>query len=256
MGIIMAVTIKEKAVAFLISFETGDRDIVENWVSENYTPHYPDIGNGKNALLDFFDQMQTMDIKVDIRRAIEDGNYVVVHSEYTGPMIVMDILRFENGKIVEHWANGQEKIENTVSGHSMIDGNTEIKDHEKTIDNKALLKELVDDVFIGGDYDKMSTLFDDDNYIQHNPNFADGLSGLLKGLEKMAKNGQEMKFTRNHMILGEGNFVLSVSEGRYGGDHVSFYDLFRMENGKFVEHWDVIEPIQPLEKWKNQNGKF
>jgi len=72
----------------------------------------------------------------------------------------------------------------------------------------------------------------------------------------MAKNGQEMKFTRNHMILGEGNFVLSVSEGRYGGDYVSFYDLFRMENGKFVEHWDVIEPIQPREKWKNQNGKF
>jgi predicted SnoaL-like aldol condensation-catalyzing enzyme len=77
------------------------------------------------------------------------------------------------------------------------------------------------------------------------------VSGLLKGLEKMAKNGQEMKFTRNHMILNERNFVLSVSEGRYSGDYVSFYDLFRMENGKFVEHWDVIEPIKPLEEWKN-----
>ena len=60
-----------------------------------------------------------------------------------------------------------------------------------------------------------------------------------------------MKFTRNHMILGEGNFVLSVSEGSYSGDHVSFYDLFRMENGKFIEYWDVIEPIKPLEEWKN-----
>lgn len=252
----MALTNKERAMAFLISFETGDREMIENGVSENYTPHYPDIGDGKNALLDFFDQIQTMELKVNVRRALEDGEYVAVHSEYSGPMIVIDILRFEDGKIVEHWANGQDKIEKTASGHSMIDGSTEIKDIEKTNDNKALLKELVDDVFIGGDYGKMSLLFDDDNYTQHNPNFADGLLGLLKGLEEMAKKGQEMKFTKNHMILGEGNFVLSVSEGNYNGEHVSFYDLFRINKGKFVEHWDVIEPIKSLEEWKNQNGKF
>ena len=132
----------------------------------------------------------------------------------------------------------------------------QIKDHEKTKENKALLKELVDDVFIGGKYEKMANLFDDDDYIQHNPNFADGLSGLLKGLEDMAKKGMEMKFTKNYMILGEGNFVLSVNEGYWSGNHVSFFDLFRMEKGKFVEHWDVIEPIKPPEEWKNKNGKF
>ena len=251
-----AITNKERAIAFIISFETGDRQIIENWVSEDYIPHYPDIETGKDALLDFFDQIQKMDISIDIRRAIEDGDYVAVHSEYTGPLIVFDVFRFENGKIVEHWASAQEKIEKTVSGHTMIDGSTEIKDKEKTIENKALLKELVDDVFIGGDYGKMSNLFEDDNYIQHNPWFSDGLSGLIKGLEEMAKKGMEMKFTKNHMILGEGNFVLSVSEGYWRGEHVSFFDLFRIENGKFVEHWDVIETIKPPEEWKNQNGKF
>lgn len=250
------ITNKERAIAFLISFETGDRNIIENWVSDNYTPHYPDIRTGKEALLDFFDQMQTMEIRVDIQRAMEDGDYVAVHSQYTGPMIVFDLFRFEDGKIVEHWASGQDEIEKTASGHSMIDGSSEIEDRKKTIENKAILKELVDDVFIGGEYDKMAILFDDDNYIQHNPNFADGVSGLLKGLEDMAKKGMEMKFTKNHMILGEGNFVLSVSEGYWSGDHVSFFDLFRMENGKFVEHWDVIEPIKPPEEWKNKNGKF
>jgi predicted SnoaL-like aldol condensation-catalyzing enzyme len=39
---------------------------------------------------------------------------------------------------------------------------------EKTAGNKVLLKKLVLDVFISGDYDKMSNFFDDDNYIQHN----------------------------------------------------------------------------------------
>lgn len=184
--------------------------------------------------------MQQMDIKLDVKRAIIDGDYVAIHSESTGPMIVFDIFRFEYGKIAEHWANTQEKI----------------KDLEKTIENKSILSELVEDVFIGGDYDKMSSFFDDDNYIQHDPRFADGLSGLLKGLEEMGKEGMEMKFTKNHMILGEGNFVLSVSEGYWSSEHVSFYYLFRMENGKFVEHWDVIEPILPPEEWKNTNGKL
>ena len=82
---------------------------------------------------------------------------------------------------------------------------------EKTAGNKVLLKKLVLDVFISGDYDKMSNFFDDDNYIQHNSWFADELSGLLSGLEEMAKQGNEMKFTKNYMILGEGNMVLSVN---------------------------------------------
>ena len=252
----MGKTNREKAISFLKSSETGDTEFVKKWVSENYTPHYPSINTGREALLEFYDQLKDMDIKLEIKRVIHDGDYVAVHSGYTGPMVVIDIFRFENGKIVEHWANTQENIKETISGHTMLDGSTKITDLEKTAENKSLLKELIEDVFIGGDYDTMPRFFDDDKYIQHNPRFADGLSGLVKGLEKMAEEGMEMKFTRNHMILGEGNFVLSVTEGFYNGEHVSFYDLFRIENSKFVEHWDVIEPIIPSTEWKNQNGKF
>jgi predicted SnoaL-like aldol condensation-catalyzing enzyme len=200
--------------------------------------------------------VEDMDIKLEIKRIIEDGNYVALHSGYTGPMVVIDIFRFDDGKIVDHWANTQNSVEETVSGHTMLDGSTQIKDLDKTAENKTLLKELVEDVFIVRDYNKMSSFFDDDNYIQHNPRFVDGLSGLVKGLEEMAKKGMEMKFIKNYMILGEGNFVSSVNEGFYNGEHVSFFDIFRIENSKFVEHWDVIEPIVPSEKWKNQNGKF
>ena len=252
----MEKTNREKAIAFLKSSETGDKEFVNKWVSENYTPHYPSIKTGRDALLEFYDQLKDMDVKLDIMRVIEDENYVAVHSGYTGPMVVIDIFRFEDGKIVEHWANTQDNVEKTVSGHTMLDGSTQIKDLDKTAENKMLLKELVEDVFIGGDYNKMPSFFDGDKYIQHNPKFPDGLSGLVSGLEEMAKQGREMKFTRNYMILGEGNFVLSVNEGYYNGEHVSFYDIFRIENSKFVEHWDVIEPIIPSKDWKNQNGKF
>lgn len=57
-------------------------------------------------------------------------------------------------------------------------------------------------------------------------------------------------------MLGEGNFVLTMSEGLFAGKQVSFYDLFRVEAGKIAEHWDTIEAIPPRDQWKNNNGKF
>ena len=94
-------------------------------------------------------------------------------------------------------------------------------------------------------------------YLQHNTAVADGLDGLGVALKYFADNGLVMEYDNLHMIIGEGNFVLTVSEGKFGkGDHVAFYDLFRIEDGLIVEHWDVIQNIPPQGEWKNQNGKF
>jgi predicted SnoaL-like aldol condensation-catalyzing enzyme len=57
-------------------------------------------------------------------------------------------------------------------------------------------------------------------------------------------------------VLGEGNFVLVTSEGSFGGKSTSFYDLFRVADGKIAEHWDTIETIPAEDQWKNKNGKF
>ncbi|MEM6967623.1 MAG: nuclear transport factor 2 family protein, partial [Bacteroidota bacterium] len=93
--------------------------------------------------------------------------------------------------------------------------------------------------------------------LQHNPAVADGLEGFGAAMKYFAENGLVMEYDQLHLVLGEGNFVLAVSEGKFGkGDHTSFYDLFRLENGKIVEHWDVIEPITPEADRKNSNGKF
>ncbi len=50
--------------------------------------------------------------------------------------------------------------------------------------------------------------------------------------------------------------MLTISEGTFADEATSFYDLFRVENGKIVEHWDVMETIIPKDEWKNANGKF
>jgi predicted SnoaL-like aldol condensation-catalyzing enzyme len=55
--------------------------------------------------------------------------------------------------------------------------------------------------------------------------------------------------------MGEGNFVLTVSEGVCNDKQQVFYDLLRFENGKAVEHWDVIQEI-PTKGLANNNGMF
>jgi len=65
-----------------------------------------------------------------------------------------------------------------------------------------------------------------------------------------------VKYTKVHKILGEGNFVLVVSEGNFGDKLSAYYDLYRIQNGKIAEHWDTIQAIPPREEWKNLNGKF
>ena len=118
------------------------------------------------------------------------------------------------------------------------------------------MRAFVDDILVNGRMDKLAGYFDGDNYIQHNPQIADRLSGLGAALQAMAKAGVTMKYSRIHKVLGEGNFVLVVSEGQFAGKATSFYDLFRVQNGKIAEHWDTIETIPPRSEWKNANGKF
>ena len=47
-----------------------------------------------------------------------------------------------------------------------------------------------------------------------------------------------------------------MSEGTFGGKATCFYDLWRVENGKIAEHWDVMETIPAKTEGKNTNGKF
>jgi predicted SnoaL-like aldol condensation-catalyzing enzyme len=63
------------------------------------------------------------------------------------------------------------------------------------------------------------------------------------------------QYTKIHKVLGEGNFVLTVSEGKWNNTNNVFYDLFRIEDDKVVEHWDVIQPI-PTKGLANDNGMF
>lgn len=248
----------DKVIALLKSIETGDSIPVSYINPDKYIQHNLGVADGLAGFGALLQQLPPNSAKANTVRAFQDGDYVFAHTEYNffGPKIGFDIFRFENGKIVEHWDNLQETAKPNPSGHTMIDGSTELKELDKTESNKRLVRNFVDDILVNGKMDKLAGYFDGDNYIQHNPLIPDQLSGLGKALGEWAKQGITMKYDTIHKVFGQGNFVLVVSEGHLAGKHSSFYDLFRVQNGKIAEHWDVIETIPTKEQWKNNNGKF
>jgi len=250
---------KQQVRDLLKSIETGDSGPVAVIDQNQYTQHNLGAKDGLAGFGELLAQLPKGTARVSTARVFQDGPFVFAHTDYDffGPKIGFDIFRFENGKIVEHWDNLQEKpVKPNPSGHTMIDGPTAATDLERTEANKSLVRSFVDDILVNGRLDKLAGYYDGDNYVQHNPHIADGLSGLGAALEAMAKQGITMKYDRIHRVLGEGNFVLSVSEGTFAGKHSAFYDLFRVESGKIAEHWDTIETIPPKEQWQNDNGKF
>ncbi|UPR36346.1 hypothetical protein ISX50_21535 [Vibrio cyclitrophicus] len=253
-------SIQEKGVAVISSIETGDAKAVSYINPEKYIQHNLAVGDGLAGFGEVLQMLPKGSAKAQVKRSFQDGDFVVTHTEYNffGPKVGFDVFRFEDGLIVEHWDNLQEIAKPNASGRTQLDGTTKVVDIEKTDQNKQLVGGFVKDILIGGDMSKINQYIDNEDsaYLQHNPGVADGLSGLGEALGALAEAGMPMVYTANHKILGQGNFVLSISEGQFMNNHVAFYDLFRVDNGKIVEHWDTIETIPARSEWKNDNGKF
>ena len=250
---------KAKVMALLDSFNTGDTSAIAAINPGNYRQHNLDVGDGLEGLAAVMKNAPPQGFKANVHRIFADGDYVIAHTEYDffGPKAGFDVFRFEDGLIVEHWDNLSDITPPNPSGRTQFDGEKAVHDLDATEKNKTLVGNFVNDVLLNGQTDKITQYINAEKYLQHNSAIADGLDGLGEALQYFAENDLVLQYDKVHKVLGEGNFVLTMSEGKFGkGEHVAYYDLFRVEAGLIVEHWDIIQPIPPKAEWKNQNGKF
>lgn len=127
-------------------------------------------------------------------------------------------------------------------------------DAKQIEENKKIVAAFYDAALNQKDFEKASQYLGP-RYTQHNPLAADGREGF-KGFiaflkDKFPNNRSEIK-----RIFADGDYVIvhvhAVREPGTRGNAI--VDIFKLENGKVVEHWDVIQPIP--EKTANDNGMF
>ena len=251
----MAISNRDKIRTLLKGIETGDPDAVKVIKEDKYIQHNPLTKEGNVGLAELFKRLAKTSPKVEIVRIFEDGDFVFAHTDYDFNVVEIgfEVFRFEDGFAVEHWDNLQTKVDQpNPSGHTMIDGSMELTDLEKTEENRALVLNFIEQVLLERNFNRLTEFVVSEGYIEHNPAMEDGFPSLSK--ELTSNNSRE--YQKIHRILAEGNFVLSVCEGMKEGTHISYYDLFRIADGKIVEHWDTFEEVPPKSEWVNNNGKF
>ena len=255
----MASSKKEQICELLKGIETGDPTVVSVVKEDKYIQHNPQTHEGSEGLAVLFKRLSKTSPHVNIVRIFEDGDFVFAHTEYDFATrnIGFEIFRFENDQAVEHWDNIQKRQGPNSSGHTMVDGVTEVTDHDVTEINRKVIQSFVQNVLIHDHIDQMDDYINQEHYTEHNPRFGDDLTGLRSTLSKATTSGSiPISYEKCYRLLAEGDFVLSVCEGYANQVSFSFFDLYRLKVGKIVEHWDTTEAIPPREEWKNSNGKF
>lgn len=250
---------KQQICALLKGIETGDEAAVAVVNPNKYIQHNPQTHEGGEGLAALFKRLSRTSPRVNIVRIFSDGDYVFGHTEYdfSSRRVGFEVFRFEGSQTVEHWDNIQSRQGPNLSGHSMVDGVVAATDLARTEANRQLVSTFVNDVLISRNVEALPDFVDASSYTEHSPHLSDELSSLREALAETVHGGEfVLRYERLHRVLAEGSFVLSVCEGFRGERHTSFYDLFRVADGRIVEHWDTVETIAPRSEWKNENGKF
>lgn len=230
--------------------------VVRDLLAPDYRQHNPRVKDGPEGLLAYVEWLGTAPAterpQIKVIRTLVDDKFVVTHSEYIrhGTRVAgFDVFRLKRGKLAEHWDAGQPVAEKSVNGRDSLDGPVEVADLEKTAANKRLVRRFFDDVFVNGRLDEIARYTVDGEYLQHDAQAKDGASDLRSSVAALRDADIDRK-----RVIGEGNFVVVHSERTVDGKSFAVFDLFRVEDGKVAEHWDVIEQVPATSE--NDNGMF
>ena len=102
---------KENAVAFYkMAYEGNPKKAIELYVGTAYIQHNPDVANGTEGFIEYFERMQREypEKSIEFVRVISENDLVALHTHQIWPdsdeYVTMDFFRFDaNAKIVEHW---------------------------------------------------------------------------------------------------------------------------------------------------------
>lgn len=240
--------------------EGNARAAVEKYTGGRYTQHSTGVEDGVEGFVTFFEPFLERNPVRDFQfvRALQDGRFVFLHAfqdinNGDAHWITTDFFETDaDAKIVEHWDVIAAPVGENKSGHNQIDGPTDIKDLERTDSNREVVQALFAECLIGRKFERLSEYVSAESFVQHT---ADGTDGLENYSRQISANEGGIQYHECFLTVAEGNFVATLNKATKDGQELCQVDLFRLEDGLIVEHWDNAEPVPPRSEWTN-NGKF
>ncbi|MBX9392969.1 ester cyclase [Streptomyces sp. TRM72054] len=247
-------------------FERGDTGVVDRYVRPDYIQHNPLAPDGAEALKKLGTDLHQRfpDAKYDIKRVISEGDLVLVHSNVVMTpgergTAVFDIFRFQGGKIAEHWDVVQNVSEASANGNDMFSTESWPRTGQPgpawlTEYNKKLVTKAFDELMVHKDLSAIDRYYGPE-YHQHNPTVPDGVEGAKAGLGGLFEALPQLEVSRKR-VIAQGDLVAVHQHfvEAPGARGQAIVDLFRVRNGKIVEHWDVIQAVP--ETSANDNTMF
>ncbi len=118
---------KKNAIAFYkTAYEGNPKAAIEKYVGNQYIQHNPDVADGLEGFISYFERMQNEypNKSIEFVRCIAEGDLVSLHTHQTWPgndqYVTMDFFRFDdNGKICEHWDAIQQIPKQSANQNTM-----------------------------------------------------------------------------------------------------------------------------------------
>ena len=250
----MSSTEVEKALTFIHGIAARDAVLATRHLHpDRYIERDPRVADGVSGVQAHIDSLPRDNRELEVVRTLEDGAFVVIqaHGDVLGRNEFFDVFRFDDGVIVEHWAFAAPGGPPNRSGHTQVDGPTEPKDLADTEKNKVVVRDYYETIHLSGRYDRIPEYFSGDLCVRHEPGVTDGVAAFVRDLAVLTRN---RTIEEIRLLLGQGDFVFLVARGTHERQPCLYVDLYRVEDGKLVEHWGFPEEVPPQQDWKNGNG--
>lgn len=146
------------------------------------------------------------------------------------------------------------RVDKTAKTSVLSQMNIAPKNGKMTEKNRKIIEDFADIFYRQKDVEKAFMKYVAEDYVQHNPNILDGREAAITALKPKFSN-PEAVFDIKRIIV-DGNLAVIHVHGRMNKSQLggAVADFYRLENGKIVEHWDVLQPVP--EKAINPKAMF
>lgn len=180
----------------------------------------------------------------EVVRSFEDGNRLFMHiaqnpdgHERWVTMSLLQICDDGSGRMLHQISNRVAVRVNP--DHTMVSGARDLDPNEDAATNKRIVRDFMQCCLVEGDISRFFDFVDEENFVPHNPHMHGRASGFRDLAAQEVRREDGAKYVNFHEVVGSCDFVAVFSDMQYRGQPIAAADLFRLRNGKIVEHWDI-----------------